>query len=230
MRAWALAPWHDTLHGLDRCLRGEWRRLGWLFLGLVVGWWLYVPVHELLHAWGCLAFGGEVSELEIAHLYGGAVLARLIPFVTAGSDYAGRLSGFDTGGSDLVYLATDFAPFLLTLFPGVWLFRRAAAAGHAFFFGFWLPTALAPFLSLTGDAYEIGSILTTRLPPWKDAAAVLRGDDVFLMAEGLAASAGAPWGGFALAVLLGLLWAYLTYGAGWGVSRLLAGRKADLVS
>ncbi len=53
---------------------------------------------------------------------------------------------------------------------------------------------LAPFLSLPGDAYEIGSILITRLPPgWRDARRSLRGDDLFQQAERLAALPDAPW-------------------------------------
>ena len=47
-------------------------------------------------------------------------------FVVSGSEYAGRLSGFDTRGSDWIYLATDLGPFVLTIFPGVWWMRRAA--------------------------------------------------------------------------------------------------------
>ena len=39
--------------------------------------------------------------------------------VVVGGDHAGRLSGFDTGGSDLVYLAADCAPYLLTVLVGV---------------------------------------------------------------------------------------------------------------
>jgi hypothetical protein len=41
-----------------------------------------------------------VWRLEIDPLYGGALLARWLPFVEAGGEYAGRLSGFDTAGSD----------------------------------------------------------------------------------------------------------------------------------
>src|SRR5258708_7146966 len=78
--------------------------LAWAGAGLLAGGWVYVPAHELLHAAACRLAGGEVRRLEIAPLYGGTALARLLPFVAAGGDYAGRLSGFDTRGSDLVYL------------------------------------------------------------------------------------------------------------------------------
>jgi hypothetical protein len=216
------APFRDVLSGLDRCLERGVRSLALVFLGLLAGWWVYVPLHELLHAAACVAAGGAVSRLEIDGLYGGALLARVFPFVVSGSEYAGRLSGFDTRGSDWIYLATDLGPFVLTLFPGVWLLRRAAAARRPLLFGASLPFALAPFLSLTGDAYEIGSILTTHLSPWQGEAA-LRGDDVFKVAEALGAMPGGPWVGFALAALLGVTWAFLT----WALGSALAGRPAE---
>lgn len=216
-----LTPVADVVHGLDRCLDRGARALVLAGLGLLAGWWIYVPAHELLHAGACRAAGGEVTRLEIDRLYGGAALARVFPFVVPASDYAGRLSGFETHGSDRIYLATDLGPFLLTLFPGVWALRRAAAAGNGLLFGAALPFALAPFLSLTGDAYEIGSILATRLPPWSGDAAreLLRGDDLSRKLEELGAVANAPWGGFLLATVLGLLWAFATYGAGAAVAR-----------
>jgi hypothetical protein len=216
-----LVPFTDAFQGLDRCLEGGARGLFLAALGLVAGWWIYVPAHELLHAAACRVTGGGVTRLEIDRLYGGALLARAFPFVVPASDYAGRLSGFDTHGSDGIYLATDLGPFLLTLFPGVWALRRAAAARRAAWFGASLPLALAPFLSLGGDAYEIGSILATRLPPWAAPATrtLLRGDDLARKLGELAGVPGAPWGGALLAVLLGVAWAFLTYGLGGGVAR-----------
>jgi len=219
-----LLPLADAWSGFDRCLdRGAWAvaRVG---AGMLAGWWVYVPVHELLHAAACLAAGGEVWRLEIAPLYGGAVLARLLPFVAAGGEYAGRLAGFDTHGSDLIYLATDLGPFLLTLVPGVWWLRRAARGRRACAFGAALPVALAPFLSLTGDAYEIGAILVTRLPPWAGPAArqLLRGDDLW---RRLPLPTWLLWLGAALAAAAGLAWALLTYGAGAALARL-AGQPA----
>ncbi|HEX9732266.1 MAG TPA: hypothetical protein VGG06_09805 [Thermoanaerobaculia bacterium] len=222
-----LWPLSDLLSGLDRCLgkpssrRGGYRALALVGLGLAAGWWAYVPIHELLHAAGCLAAGGTVSRLEISPVYGGALLERLVPFVEAGGDYAGRLSGFDDGGSDAVYLATVFAPYLATLWPGVWALRRAGAAGRAFAFGFVVPVALAPFVALPGDAYEIGSIVVTRLPPWTAWAETLRGDDVVLLVSELWGREGAPWGGVAAGVGVGVLWAFATYAAGVGVASLL---------
>jgi len=230
----ALVPLTDAWRGLERCLEQGARAIAWVGAGLLAGWWVYVPAHELLHAAACQAAGGEVRRLEIAPIYGGAALARLLPFVAAGGEYAGRLSGFDTRGSDLVYLATDLGPYLLTLVPGVWWLRRAARARRAFVFGAALPVALAPFLSLTGDAYEIGSILVTRLPPWTAPAArqLLRGDDLWLRLEAIDAIAAVAlrppwpiWLGALLAAAAGLAWALLTYGAG-AVLAALAGQPA----
>jgi hypothetical protein len=224
-RAFFLRPVVDTLRGLERCLeeRGL-PALAWIALGLLAGWWVYVPVHELAHAGACLAAGGAVSRLEIDPLYAGALLARAIPWVEPGGEYAGRLSGFDTHGSDLVYLATDLGPFAFTVWPGVWLLRRAAAGRWPLAFGLALPWALAPFLSVAGDAYEIGSILVTRLPPWAGPATreLLRGDDLAKVIGGVSAlPAGAPWGGLALGAALGLAWAWGTYGLGGLVAGLV---------
>ncbi len=245
---WFAVPLTDALNGLELCLGGGWRGLALIAAGMLAGWWVYVPVHELLHAAGCWLAGGAVRRLEIGTLYGGAALARVLPFVVGGSDYAGRLSGFDTRGSDLVYLATDLCPFLLSVFPGVWWLRRAARGRHPVLFGASLPVALAPFLSLTGDAYEIGSILVTRLPPWAAPAVrqLLRGDDLGLRWSALSAAAAACGGsagavsaalgpcaaalsrlreGCVLAALAGLGWALLTYGCGAAVARA-AGQPA----
>ena len=155
-------------------------------LGLLASWWIYVPIHELLHALGCWATGGTVTELQIAPEYGGALLARLLPFVSAGGEYAGRLSGFDTHGSDLTYLATDALPFVLTLLVGVPLLRACRRPGRPGVLGAALVLGLAPFYSLTGDYYEMGSILVTRAVTALDATvplgpptlAALRSDDV----------------------------------------------------
>jgi hypothetical protein len=97
----------------------------------VASWWVYVPVHELLHALGCYVTGGSVTELQIAPEYGGALFARFLPFVVGNSEYAGRLSGFDTHGSDVIYLATDALPFLLTVFFGVPLLKACARGRRA---------------------------------------------------------------------------------------------------
>ncbi len=223
VKAFFSRPWLDVFRGLDASLEAGGRAFAAVGLGLAAGYWLYVPLHELLHAFACMATGGTVTRLEVAPTFGGVLLARIFPWVVSGGEYAGRLSGFDTGGSDLVYLATDLGPFLLTLWPGVWLLRWAARRRQAALFGASLPFALAPFLSATGDAYEIGSILVTRLPPWTEPAtrALLRGDDLLKKVPELAALEPAPWGGLVLATILGLAWAVATCALAGGVARLL---------
>ena len=222
----------DTWRGLEHCLQpvstdpsgdegqitddqaSGYRTLVVLMMGLMVGWWLYVPLHELLHAAGCLWTGGEVTRLEIARAYGGDLYAALFDFVVPESEYAGRLSGFSTFGNDGIYLATDLAPYVLTVFPGVYALRRSVAAGRPFLYGFWLSFALAPFISISGDAYEIGSIVVTWLPLWAEHAELLRSDDLFLWIDTHQGRSGVPWAGAALATFLGLIWAWGTYALG----------------
>ncbi|MEM8960767.1 MAG: hypothetical protein AAGD38_04750 [Acidobacteriota bacterium] len=205
-------PVFDVLGGLDRCLDRGMLGLVMIFVGLFLGWWLYVPVHELFHAWGCLLAGGEVTRLEIDPLYGGAILAAWIPWVAAGSDYAGQLVGFDTYGNDWIYIVTVVAPFVLTLFPGVFLLRWCARRRSPIAWGATLPWALAPFLSLTGDAYELGSILITRVAPWASEIDAIRGDDVFLLAAEW--SGATMWSGGLIACAIAVVWAFATYGLG----------------
>jgi hypothetical protein len=159
-------PLHDYVAGLLICFRGgrSWA-LVVIAVAFVLSWWIYVPIHELSHAYGCIWTGGTVTRLEIAPVYGAAWLQQFFPFISVGSDYAGRLSGFDTHDSDLVYLVTDAAPFLWTVLIGVPLLRgvRSDSIGQKIQFGVALPIAFAPFISLIGDYYEMGSILVSRV-------------------------------------------------------------------
>lgn len=164
LRGFLTRPFLEPLAALDRLLDAADRP--WLALGLVLAvtaatWLLYVPLHELLHAAGCLVSGGEVNLLEIAPLYGGALLERWLSFVRSGGDYAGRLSGFTTGRSDMTYLVTVAAPYILSVL-GVALLRRASRRCSAALLGLSLVLTLAPFVGLTGDYYEMGSILISR--------------------------------------------------------------------
>lgn len=211
-------------NGLEHILRPGLHTLPMTLAGLLVGWWIYVPLHELAHVAGCLMTGGEVTRLEIARAYGGDIYALFFDFVVPESNYAGRLSGFSTFGNDWIYLATDLAPFLMTIFPGVYALRRSVASGRPFFYGFWLPFALAPFLSLTGDAYEIGSIVVTQVEPWAEMKDGLRSDDLFLWMDTHRGASGVLWSGAASATFIGTLWAVVTYGLGaWLAGRLGAG-------
>jgi hypothetical protein len=195
-------PLHDYLAALNICL-GEFkiRHLAAIILSFIVSWWCYVPIHELSHALGCIIGGGQVSSLEIANIYGADFLKGLFPFVESGSKYAGRLSGFDTHGSDLTYLLTDFFPYILTILFGVPLLksvssRNAAPLINSIIFGISLPFAYAPFISVTGDFYEMGSISVSRV------VALLvpsvsperwRSDDLFKLTERLFFSNGVQW-------------------------------------
>ncbi len=220
-------PVADYLDALDACLRPF--RAGCLALAVSafgLSWWVYVPIHELLHAAGCVLGGGEVTRLEIHPLYGGAFLERLFPFVAVGSDYAGQLTGFDTHGNDVTYLLTDFLPFALTILFGVPLLRSAAKKGGrpsraAVCLGFALPIAYAPFISLGGDYYEMGSILVTRAVAWWQPNFALerwRSDDLFKLVRELQHSATplspTDAAGLAGGLAVGVALAFATYAAG----------------
>lgn len=224
---WLWRPAFDILRGMDRSL-GGWIAMPAMMLALLASWWIYVPLHELSHAWGCLAAGGTVSRLEIDEAYGAAWLAEWFPYIRPGSDYAGRLSGFDTGGSDWVYLATVFSPYLLTVFIGLPLLYLAIRHAKTWLLGAAIPWALTPFLSLTGDYYEMGSIIASRLvTPWlPDAMGRWRGDDLPLLADTLFGRGGhgtlADALGLGAGFLLGLTGAFLTYHAGaWLAARMV---------
>jgi hypothetical protein len=231
MRRALLLPFDHCMAAFARALpESPWLGLATLFIGCTVAWWIYVPLHELAHAFGCLATGGSVTRLEIDARYGAALLQQLFPFVAVGSDYAGQLTGFDTGGSDWVYLATDAAPFLLTVVVGVPLLvrlarRGRASAGSSFALGAALPVALAPFTNLPGDYYEMGSIVVTRAMAFVDPGFPLerwRSDDFFSLAGRLANDRLGPGdvAGLSASGLVGLVLALATYHAGAGVAAL----------
>lgn len=227
-------PALDYVAALD-AMRG--RGVAGLVLACVafaLAWFAYVPIHELFHAWGCLLAGGEVTRLEISPEYGGALLARMFPYVVSGSDYAGQLTGFDTHGSDAIYLATVLAPFLLTVIVGVPMLKRAARAMSApgwrpLLLGASIPLAYAPFVSVLGDYYETGSILVSRAAQWLDPALPVkrwRGDDVFRLVRELSdAGAGVfDWIGVGVSLFAGIVLALLTYHVGARWASILARR------
>lgn len=230
-------PLEDYLAGLSVCLTTfSVGRLLVMALALAMSWWIYVPVHELAHALGCWLSGGTVTRLEIGPLYGAALLQQVFPFVTVGSAYAGRLSGFTTHGSDLTYLATDFCPFVLTILVGVPLLRSVkphaarpflACAG----FGAALPIAYAPFVGITGDYYEMGSIIVSRLVAMVSPSFAVerwRSDDLFKLAGQLFLSDGpvrpGDVAGVLASLLVGTLLVFVTYGLGTLWARMIGSR------
>ncbi len=235
-----LTPVLDLAAGLDRQLVGNDRRgraAVVILLSAVVTWFVYVPIHELLHAWGCMATGGTVTELRIDGKYGGAFLAEVFPYVRSGSEYAGRLTGWDTGGSDFVYLATDFAPFVLSVLIGVPLLKLAGRRRGAVVFGVGLVVGLAPLTNLPGDFYEMGSVVVTRVGMLsggldEPTAVAMRSDDVFRLLGELAEGEGALGGVgvvtvgtvMVLSAVLAVVFAWGTYWLGAGVSRILSGK------
>jgi len=219
-------PLDDFLGAFQRIVpEPPWLALALVFLGFAISWWVYVPAHELLHAFGCWVTGGTVARLEIDPVYGAALLQRVFPFIAVGSEYAGRLSGFDTHGNDWIYLATDIAPFLLTIFLGIPALRRLTLVERpgplpGFLFGFSLPVALASFTNLNGDYYEMGSIVVSRLARLIDPALSLdrwRSDDLAKTANELLFQGSFhlfDLAGLMLGGLLGVLLAFATYGLG----------------
>jgi hypothetical protein len=220
-------PLHDYLVALNICLgRFRTRNLAAIILSFVFSWWIYVPVHELFHALGCIIGGGQVSRLEISTMYGADFLKGFFHFIEPGSEYAGRLSGFDTHGSDLTYLLTDFFPYTLTIFLGVPLLKSVSSGNSlplmkSVKFGISMPVAYAPFISITGDFYEMGSIIVSRV-----AASLMpsvsperwRSDDFFKLIEQLFSHGNAQWIADSIVVLasffLGIVLIFTVYWAG----------------
>jgi hypothetical protein len=231
MRRFFLSPLDDFARAVQRAIpTPPWPGAIAALLAAVATWWIYVPIHELLHAFGCLAAGGTVERLEIRPEYGAALLARWFSFVTVGSDYAGRLSGFDTGGSDLTYLVAVWAPYALSVVAGVPLLRavgrraRAGPSGSALL-GAAVVLAFAPFANLTGDFYELGSIPISRV-----AASLAGGDpqrwrsDDLPLLVGQLAERGITAGDVAVlaaGLALGTLAAFASHALGAGFDRLL---------
>jgi hypothetical protein len=119
-----------------------------------------------------------------------------------------------------VHLAAVVFPYLLTVWPGVWALRHAARRRSGFLFAFLLPLAMAPIVSLSGDAYEVGSLAVTALPAWSSPAAraALVGDDVAVrlgeVQQAVPAVGGDLWAGFVSAIVLAVFWALATYALG----------------
>jgi hypothetical protein len=175
---------------------GRSSRKGKLLFWMAVLWAVYVPLHELLHALGCVATGGEVQEIRLSVLFGGSLLERLFPMFQGEWSLGGRVSRFSTGGSDWVYLATDAAPYIPSVLFGVWLMQTGIRSQRTFVLAAGLILSLAPVISIPGDYYEMGSILTGNtakfvlgIPPGSPMANsvdLLRSDDIILLIREIA--------------------------------------------
>ena len=235
-----LQPARDYFSALDSCIHGpSILNIVLIFLSLLFSWWIYVPVHELLHALGCIIGGGNVSSLELSPIYGAAVLKKIFPFISVGSAYAGQLKGFDTFGSDSIYLLTVFFPFILTVIIGLPLLKSVSSGSQSpqmlncIKFGIAIPFAYAPFISVTGDYYEMGSIIIS-----KSASLVFRGfqpyywrsDDLIVLVRRLFFSGHSvkieDIAGLSASFLLGIVLIYATYWLGVLFSKLVQNRAA----
>jgi hypothetical protein len=159
----------------------------WFALALLVGWHVYVPLHEFLHVAGCFLAGGRVLELQLHPVYGGTLFEKVVPFVRAETGQAGRLVRFDTGDSDLVYFVTDLAPFLLTALAALPCLRKACLTGGVGWLSAGAILLVALVVSLPGDLYEMGSLLVgnllaaLNLVSDSNLVAALRSDDLFAL-------------------------------------------------
>ncbi len=212
-----------------------------VIISLIFFWFIYVPIHELLHVAGCVFSGGTVSELIMGKEYGADFLQKIFPFIVPQSSaYAGRVTGFDPNG-DLGYFLTVFCPFTLTILPGVWLFLQAARHKTMWLMGPGIILGFTPFLNLTGDYFEMGTIFSTRIinfmadgrpaslyPKYWD----LRSDDIFRLIGELGTDPTAYGfqtpGGFIsvisvilMGAVLSVLFAGWTYGVGRKIADLL---------
>ena len=154
-----------TLAALDAAMQqGHWS-FALLLISLLVVWHVYAPLHEMLHVAGCVLTGGTVNELVLQPQYGARLLQLGLPFIVVdeGGAYAGRLTGFTTPNR-WAYALVDLFPYL----PSVWgltLLEWARRRRSAVLFAAGFVLAYVPWLSLTGDFYELASLATAPLAP-----------------------------------------------------------------
>ncbi len=237
-------PVDDMLCAMEPIMRvrSVWRSLVPMLLSMLVTWFIYVPIHELLHVGGYVVAGGPIEEavLEIKPMYGGTILAKYFSFVEPGGPYAGRLREFKRD-DDFIYLATDFGPFILSVLFGVVLLRICGKRRRPLLFGPAVVLGAAPFYNLPGDYYEMGSIMTTRAltfltgaPSQPPRFVGVRSDDVFTLIGNLITDPAALGLNGAGPILFGALLivvsiavsvalAFLTYAAGDLVARATVG-------
>jgi hypothetical protein len=228
----------ELLTGLQNRRENQVMLLGKIILSVTITWFIYVPIHELMHCAGCVITGGTVDELIMGREYGAEILQNVFPFIVPEtSQYAGRLTGFEPAG-DISYFICVLAPFFLTLFPGVWCFIRTVRSLKIWLLGPGLVIGLASFTNLTGDFFEMGTILSTRLIDFLAGGApgkriidfwLLRSDDIFRLFGEIAASpdnyglnSAAGFMTTSLVILLGFVFAVLLSGGVYHLGRIIA--------
>ena len=138
-----------------------------------------------------------------------AIMAAFFPFLKSRRVYIEAIA------------ILDFFPFLLTIFVGVPLVKSAAGSkplSACLKLGFGLPIAFAPFISFSGDYYEMGSIIVTRIVSWITPGfdvSIWRSDDLFKLSGDLFFSGAAYTAGdiigVAVSFLVGVVLIYVTY-------------------
>lgn len=163
--SWLRDLWQHTLSSLEAVLQqGRWS-FALLPISLVVVWHVYVPIHELLHVAGCVLMGGTVNELALQPQYGVRLLQHMFPFIVIdeGGVYAGRLTGFATPNR-WSYTVVDLFPYLPSVL-GITLLEWARRRRSTLLFAAGFVLAYVPWISLTGDFYELASLATAPLAP-----------------------------------------------------------------
>ncbi|MCB1051229.1 MAG: hypothetical protein H6510_05975 [Acidobacteria bacterium] len=151
-----------ALNSLESLMgKGQYKDLALLMVAFVAGFFVYTPIHELLHAGAALLFGGTVEELAISPEYGGALLAKVFPFVVTESEYAGQLSGFSVPNY-WAYAGVDWAPYLLSL-PGIALIAKAVQKQKTGLGGLGFLLAFIPVTQFSGDFFEMWSLIFTQI-------------------------------------------------------------------
>jgi hypothetical protein len=118
-------------------------------------------------------------------------------------------------------------PFVLTVLVGVPLLHSAARDARplhaAVKLGAALPVAYAPFVSITGDYYEMGSILVSRLVHTIVPSLPLdrwRSDDLFKLISEISGGGGlSDAAGIGASFLVGVVLIFATYAAGVAVAQ-----------
>ena len=176
-----------AFRSLDQLMsRGKMIDVLWLTLSMIVAWFIYTPIHELLHVAGCRLTGGTVTELALAPEYGAHLLKKIFPFIHPESNYAGQLTGFTTP-SRLSYFVTDMLPYVLSLF-GLPVLHWATQKKWVWLAGLGYLLAFIPFMSIPGDLYEAVSLYVSpfgELITYPGLEGYLISDDVFLLIKSL---------------------------------------------